>query len=222
MRRGFTIVELLIVIVVIGILAAITVVAYNGVVQGARNAARVSSVRAILDSAAIYEATHGAGALDAALAPSSGDSAHCIGTDFQNVGEAGNPTCRYVVYVNGSTVSIPSSATLYQALQSAATFSMRYEPVTQIAPSGTVARVESSSPYLSMYRPTSVGDTTTFTLDGGTPKNRATLLSYRLEGVEQDCKLPVVRQVASRQYTSGHKYSVSLGGATECWVWLDW
>ena len=30
-RRGFTIVELLIVIVVIGILAAITIIAYNGV-----------------------------------------------------------------------------------------------------------------------------------------------------------------------------------------------
>lgn len=30
-KRGFTIVELLIVIVVIGILAAITIVAYNGI-----------------------------------------------------------------------------------------------------------------------------------------------------------------------------------------------
>src|SRR6185312_3650995 len=35
-RRGFTIVELLIVIVVIGILAAITIVAYNGIQQRAR------------------------------------------------------------------------------------------------------------------------------------------------------------------------------------------
>lgn len=36
-QTGFTIVELLIVIVVIGILAAITIVAYNGVQQKARN-----------------------------------------------------------------------------------------------------------------------------------------------------------------------------------------
>lgn len=41
-RRGFTIVELLIVIVVIGILAAITIVAFNGIQQRSRNAARVS------------------------------------------------------------------------------------------------------------------------------------------------------------------------------------
>ncbi|MDB5165339.1 MAG: Fimbrial protein, partial [Candidatus Saccharibacteria bacterium] len=43
-QRGFTIVELLIVIVVIGILAAITIVAYNGI----QNRARVSSVNSAL------------------------------------------------------------------------------------------------------------------------------------------------------------------------------
>ena len=40
-QTGFTIVELLIVIVVIGILAAITIVAYNGVQQRAHNTARL-------------------------------------------------------------------------------------------------------------------------------------------------------------------------------------
>jgi len=43
-RRGFTIVELLIVIVVIGILAGITIIAYNGV----QNRAKVASVQADL------------------------------------------------------------------------------------------------------------------------------------------------------------------------------
>jgi prepilin-type N-terminal cleavage/methylation domain-containing protein len=43
--RGFTIVELLIVIVVIAILAAITVVAYNGIKQRADNSARVAAAK---------------------------------------------------------------------------------------------------------------------------------------------------------------------------------
>ena len=43
--RGFTIVELLIVIVVIAILAAITIVAYNGIQQQARNAAMTATLQ---------------------------------------------------------------------------------------------------------------------------------------------------------------------------------
>jgi type II secretion system protein G len=47
LTRGFTIVELLIVIVVIGILAAIVIVAYNGAQNRANNARRVSDLEAI-------------------------------------------------------------------------------------------------------------------------------------------------------------------------------
>lgn len=43
--KGFTIVELLIVIVVIGILAAITIVAYNGIQNRAKNTAALSLAR---------------------------------------------------------------------------------------------------------------------------------------------------------------------------------
>lgn len=46
-RRGFTIVELLIVIVVIGILAAITIVAYSGVQSRANDSRRVSDLESI-------------------------------------------------------------------------------------------------------------------------------------------------------------------------------
>ena len=42
-QQGFTIVELLIVIVVIGILAAISIVSYNGIQQRARNASAEST-----------------------------------------------------------------------------------------------------------------------------------------------------------------------------------
>lgn len=44
-QTGFTIVELLIVIVVIGILAAITIVAFNGIQQRARNTARAQEAK---------------------------------------------------------------------------------------------------------------------------------------------------------------------------------
>lgn len=46
-KSGFTIVELLIVVVVIGILAAIVIVAYNGIQNRANDAAAESDVRKI-------------------------------------------------------------------------------------------------------------------------------------------------------------------------------
>ena len=49
-QNGFTIVELLIVIVIIGILAAITVVAYNGIQERGR-VSKANSDLALLNSA---------------------------------------------------------------------------------------------------------------------------------------------------------------------------
>lgn len=54
-QRGFTIVELIIVIVVIGILATITIVAYNGVQGRARNVSVSSSALDWSDSLDIYQ-----------------------------------------------------------------------------------------------------------------------------------------------------------------------
>lgn len=56
---GFTIVELLIVIVVIGILAAITIVAYNGVQAKARDSARIAKVKSISKAIELYHADNG-------------------------------------------------------------------------------------------------------------------------------------------------------------------
>lgn len=53
-RRGFTIVELLIVIVVIAILAAITVVAYNGIQQRSRVTALWTSIMQVDKSFRLY------------------------------------------------------------------------------------------------------------------------------------------------------------------------
>jgi len=56
---GFTIVELLIVIVVIGILGAITVVAYNGIRDRAQNTQFLSAIDAYEKLLKMYKADHG-------------------------------------------------------------------------------------------------------------------------------------------------------------------
>ncbi len=58
-QRGFTIVELLIVIVVIGILAAIAIVAYNGVQQRARDSMRTSEIAGVQKALELYKVDNG-------------------------------------------------------------------------------------------------------------------------------------------------------------------
>lgn len=58
-RSGFTIVELLIVIVVIAILAAISIVAYNGVQQRARDSQRVQDMQTITKALELYYIDNG-------------------------------------------------------------------------------------------------------------------------------------------------------------------
>lgn len=59
LRRGFTIVELLIVIVVIGILAAITIVAFSGVQDRARSAEVISLFRNYRDTIVAWSIENG-------------------------------------------------------------------------------------------------------------------------------------------------------------------
>ena len=59
LTKGFTIVELLIVIVVIAVLAAITIVAYNGIQSSARNTQQISTAKAYLTAFEAYRAKNG-------------------------------------------------------------------------------------------------------------------------------------------------------------------
>lgn len=59
LNRGFTIVELLIVIVVIGILAALVIVTYNGIQQKARDTERKTDINAIASHMEAYNAQNG-------------------------------------------------------------------------------------------------------------------------------------------------------------------
>jgi prepilin-type N-terminal cleavage/methylation domain-containing protein len=58
-RRGFTIVELLIVIVVIGILAAITIVAYNGIQDRARFTKDQTNLKTLNNAVIQYQTFNG-------------------------------------------------------------------------------------------------------------------------------------------------------------------
>ena len=71
-QRGFTIVELLIVIVVIGILAAITVVAYNGISDKAYVNRTNAMAQQIGKSLKLYQVQNGAW-------PLSSSTTYCIG-----------------------------------------------------------------------------------------------------------------------------------------------
>lgn len=59
LNKGFTIVELLIVIVVIAILAAISIVAYNGIQSRARDNTRLSDIKAIQKALELYKVDNG-------------------------------------------------------------------------------------------------------------------------------------------------------------------
>lgn len=86
-QKGFTIVELLIVIVVIGILAAITIVAYNGIQQRARDSERQAEMKSVEKALEMYYVDNG-----------------------------GYPTCSGTTYITGGTAAGCSVVNLSSAL----------------------------------------------------------------------------------------------------------
>lgn len=84
-NSGFTIVELLIVIVVIGILAAITIVAYNGIQQRSRDARRLSDITSVNKALQLYYADNGSYPVTAASFGNGLSDANCtVGSKSTN------------------------------------------------------------------------------------------------------------------------------------------
>jgi prepilin-type N-terminal cleavage/methylation domain-containing protein len=75
---GFTIVELIITIVVIGILAGITIVAYSGIRVRAQNDERVAELKAWEKSFVQYKAANNG------QYPEMSEGGYCLGTNFPN------------------------------------------------------------------------------------------------------------------------------------------
>ena len=106
--HGFTIVELLIVIVVIAILASLSIAAYTGVQKKARNTARIQELVQWQRLFELYKAEHG-------VYPSAIDTGNaCLGTGFPN-GASGKARCRD--YSGGNSYYEEDNADLMTALR---------------------------------------------------------------------------------------------------------
>lgn len=102
-KKGFTIVELLIVIVVIGILAAISIVAYNGIQNRANNAKTASAINILKKALMSY-------AIDNARYPVTATA--CLGSGYPDLNSDGRGDCG----TNNGAVTYSNSTTMDTAL----------------------------------------------------------------------------------------------------------
>ncbi len=194
---GFTIVELLIVVVVIGVLASITVVAFNGVKQRANNSSRISLASQMKK---VFDATR----IDTSVAEMKATLQYdtwyraCIGTNYPDVNSDGVRDC---AAYNGSPF-VSETAGFNAILSKTATVpSMTaFRPV--VATNGDVYY----GPYISSIN-----------VDG----KDVLSFEYFLEGVGQSCNMsPLVYLNGSGAYTvtsqGEPRYTTSANGITVC------
>lgn len=109
-QAGFTIVELLIVIVIIGILAAITIVAYNGMQQRANNTKTISAAGQWVKILSMYK-------VDAGSFPTGDAGVSCLGDGYGkgfSGHEATGPECRADTATTGGITINPNLINLIQ------------------------------------------------------------------------------------------------------------
>lgn len=94
-KSGFTIVELLIVIVVIAILAAISIVAYNGIQGRSRDTARVNAANQIKKALELYKIDEG----NYPACPTIADNSSCSDISSSSVGLAATLVPKYIASV---------------------------------------------------------------------------------------------------------------------------
>lgn len=201
-EQGFTIVELLIVIVVIGVLASITVVAFSGVSQRGQNAARVSVAKSAYNVIKIYTTTAGSDEAIRSAIPANG--AVCYGKGLPDVNGDGIGDCVYNVALTNVT---SYNATVDALLQSTGSYGVINYPVVTNAANGA----KFLAPMI-------------FNLPSYTVDDRAAplWLLYVLQGVNQDCGLRTIVYVSGTNWTASNSNNYSSSSSTtnitQCYV----
>ncbi len=171
-HAGFTIVELLIVVVVIGVLAAITIVAYNGIQERARNTAKYQAASNYEKALAVYSSENSA-------YPPMGAGSVCLGAGYtvrspDTVGSCG-----------GSDYTTKEDAVFDTAMRS----------VLSSFPDANNKVVTKENGV------TFVGITLTnwsgFTVDG---EPHPYVMQFVLEGRDQGCKVPHIVQMIDGEW----------------------
>ncbi len=116
-QRGFTIVELLIVIVVIGILAAITIVAYNGIQTRAENTKTTQSIADYVKILQIYAVTYGTYPVTAGYPCLSNEGSACAKDSGPAACFGVNGTTANTAYITELRKVVPGSLPAFSSQQ---------------------------------------------------------------------------------------------------------
>lgn len=194
-QSGFTIIELLIVIVVIAILASITVIAYNGFQQRANNTARIAAAKEWYEIFDIYLARNG-------QYPAETYNRHfCLAYGYPTDLDTNPDEDCYV----GTNVKHPSDTPL-NALKTVTSTFPNYPTQKLTAQNTQVVGISMRSH------------------DSLNAQTYYRMLHYWLEGTNQDCVLrPVAKSVSSGVWTTGAStdtYTSNDGNLTRCVILL--
>jgi len=201
---GFTIVELLVVIVVIGILAAITIVSFSGVRNRAENAQIVAMVRQYTQALAAYTTTNDAYPPVPSQATPGADDRICLGVGYEDTDSDTIPDCGNSDYPSIEYAPFNNAMRTLVTLPSVNTNSLPTPYQTSQFTGATFIREDA------------------FTVDG---QPNPYYLMYVLNGGNADCGTPVVEEIGGSQpfpemTPSSNDWSWSDGSTTMCVVAL--